>query len=339
MIFGETKENTEFLLCIFSFFFQSNKKWELGSPKKSRLHTSESANDTPSLVNIKRLNSMKRRTSNSDEATTPAPGETKSSTRQQLVSQSSDDSQQQATPQLATKVSSKPPLSKRANKQPGGQKPQLQGWLYRRKQPKLSASNTSLNSLGGGGGGGNNSPSATLPASSSLTGSLGNSGGGSSSHLSSSAAALIRNHLGSKWKLFWSVLVKDYIAFYKNQDEKIPVDFLLLKDFAIVLSTNREYGFVLIERPKQLEHEFYAPGPDEFREWLRVSVVVKIDFLNTTPGAYMQDFAGLIRQLAIWTPNCPNFLVMLIWWSHMDTKWTKYERQIELACGENAKKC
>lgn len=202
-----------------------------------------------------------------------------SRTRQVLVSQSSDDSSNQPPSQLA-KVSSKPPLSKRANKQPGGQKPQLQGWLYRRKQPKLSASNTSLNNIGGGGstgsngsGGGGCMMSATLPANGtsgtcSLTSSLGGNSGG---HLSSTAAALIRNHLGSKWKAYWSVLVKDYIAFYKNQDEKIPVDFLLLKDFSIVLSSSRENGFILIDRQKQLEHEFYAPGPDEFKEWLRVN--------------------------------------------------------------------
>lgn len=83
-------------------------------------------------------------------------------------------------------------------------------------------------------------------------------------------ATLIRNHLSPKWKLYWCVLVKDVIVFYKNQDEKTPVDFLLLKDFSILLPPNRELAFILVDRSKQLEHEFYAQTADEFREWIKV---------------------------------------------------------------------
>lgn len=251
---------------------------------------------------------MKRRTSNGDAQgleTYETVGGGTSSRPRQLVSQSSDDSQS-TNNNNNTKVSSKPPLSKRAaSKQPGGQKPQLQGWLYKRKQVKLSTSNSSLNSLGSST---TNLPQnqmmtngGTLPVVSSLTGSLGSGGssGSSSSHLSSTAA-LIRNHLGSKWKLYWSVLVKDYIAFYKNQDEKIPVDFLLLKDFSMSTSkNNRENGFVLTDRQKQLDHEFYAPTSDEFKEWLRV--------LNELPTrAYDQMSASSSTSLSSMTANNNN---------------------------------
>lgn len=241
------------------------------------MHTSESSSDTPNLVNVKRLDSFKRRqSSGSSETASAAPPD---HTRQ-LVSQSSDDSQggHMMTQLSHNKVSSKPPLNKRAGSKPGGQRPQLQGWLNKRKYPKLSASNTSLNSAGSSHNLqqilGSNGATSSSGAANSLTTSQ-NSGvggtGASSSHLANTAA-LIRNHLGHKWKLYWSVLVKDYIAFYKNPDDRIPVDFLLLKDFSIVQS-NRENGFVLVDRQKQLEHEFYTQTPDELKDWLRVRII------------------------------------------------------------------
>lgn len=234
---------------------KSNKKWELSSPKKTRRELNESppgsggSDNVPHLLNMKKLDSSKRHQRLSDS----------SSQESKLAAQMSDDNMTAATSNNSTnqmtKVSSKPPLSKRiANNQSGAsksgaQRPHIQGWLYKRKHPKLSTSNTSLNSIGA------------------VT--TNNSGGAVSSSSSNSAATLIRTHLSPKWKLYWCVFIKDYIVFYKSQDDKTPVDFLLLKDFSITL-TNRDNGFILVDRQKHLEHEFYASTQDDFREWYKV---------------------------------------------------------------------
>jgi hypothetical protein len=60
--------------------------------------------------------------------------------------------------------------------------------------------------------------------------------------------------------------MKDYITFYKQIDDKIPKDFLLLKDFEIK-EGSKKYGFILLDNMKQVSHEFYAEQADEFNEW------------------------------------------------------------------------
>lgn len=175
-----------------------NRKWDLTSTKKNQIYDSESA-DTPSLLNIKRLDSK---------------------------------SNNENHPQLP-KVSSKPPLNKKAYKI--SQKPTIQGWLYKQKTPSLSLSSSNSN--------------------------LSNS-------LSNLTNSNLRNQLTRpKWKRYWCVLVKDYIAFYKNQEEKTPKDFLLLKDFNVSKSDTIKYGFLISDKLKQLEHEFYAETREEFKDW------------------------------------------------------------------------
>ena len=140
------------------------------------------------------------------------------------------------TPVEPKTVSSKPPLDKKPYK---GQttKPAMQGWLYRRNQaPVDSSSNSSVNS-------------ATSK---------------------SSSKNPIKNHIEriAKWKKFWCVLIKDYIAIYKTQDDKIPKDFLILKDFEI-RDGKQKKGFTLVDKSKNGIHEFYTDNTEEYHEWLQ----------------------------------------------------------------------
>jgi hypothetical protein len=91
-----------------------------------------------------------------------------------------------------------------------------------------------------------------------------------------------------KFKRYWCVLVKDYIAFYKTQDERTPHDFLLLKDFFIKIINNTanhnssnvnnfvKNNFLIGDKVKQMEHEFYAETSEDFQEWLNVLNEIKI---------------------------------------------------------------
>ena len=131
----------------------------------------------------------------------------------------------------------------------------MQGWLYRKKPEATSAAS---------------SPSAILTNSSNMTSSItSNSSNVSSNSSSTSKNNLIRNQLNkSKWKKYWCVLTKDYITFHKNPDEKVPKDFLLLKDFEISKEINqKKYVFILFDKAKQSTHEFYTEQSDEFNEW------------------------------------------------------------------------
>ncbi len=84
----------------------------------------------------------------------------------------------------------------------------------------------------------------------------------------------------SSWKKYWCVLTKDYITFYKNPDERVPKDFLLLKDFDITkeLLSSRKFGFILFDRSKQSTHEFYTEHSDEFTEWFQVGMSFRLFF-------------------------------------------------------------
>jgi hypothetical protein len=160
-----------------------NKKWELGASGSSlsKRHLETDSADTPSLINIKRI----------------------------------DDNYDNS------KVSSKPPLNKRAYKI--SLKPTMQGWLYIKKYTNnLSGSNSNLTKI---------------------------------------------NQNPAKWKHYWCVFVKDYITFYKYQDDKTPKDYLLLKDFNIIKNEKRKNGFILFDKIKQIEHEFYAETTEQFKEW------------------------------------------------------------------------
>lgn len=124
------------------------------------------------------------------------------------------------------KVSSKPPLSKRAVKA----KPTIQGWLNINKY-NINSSNSNLSK--------------------------------------------INQNSAIKLKHYWCVLVKDYIAFYKNPDDKAPKDYILLKDFNISISNRRKDGFVIFDKVKQVEQEFYADSSEQFKEWYQCLIDIK----------------------------------------------------------------
>lgn len=145
-------------------------------------------------------------------------------------------------------VSSKPPLGKRAQRSPN-QKPTIQGWLFKRKQPKLTSSTSNL------------SRSTTNSSGSNIT-----------SNNNGINNTLLRN---GKWKRYWCVLMKDIILFYKQQNDSTPKDFILLKDFN-VLTSGHKNGFILFDKLKQLEHEFYAESFEDYREWHQVLFELRI---------------------------------------------------------------
>lgn len=86
------------------------------------------------------------------------------------------------------------------------------------------------------------------------------------------------------FKRYWCVLVKDYIAIYKHQDDKTPKDYLLLKDFFIKTSTgdynnpknNIKNFFIIGDKTKQLEHEFCADTYDDYQSWLSVLTDIRM---------------------------------------------------------------
>ena len=185
----------------------------------------DTAADTPNLINVKRLDSFasKRNGGGGDQNNSP-------------------------TLSVSTKtVSSKPPIDKplRSYKLQT-QKPAMQSWLYKQKQP-----------------------SSSTP------------GNASSSGTTAMPPPIHSFNRPIKWKKYWCVLQKDYITFYKHIDDKIPKDFLLLKDFEIK-DGSKKYGFVIIDNIKQVSHEFYAEQSDEYTEWNQAL----IDLCNRLNGIY-----------------------------------------------------
>ncbi|CAF0808641.1 unnamed protein product [Brachionus calyciflorus] len=88
-----------------------------------------------------------------------------------------------------------------------------------------------------------------------------------SNNPSGSNSNLTKINSNYKWKHYWCVFVKDYITFYKYQDDKTPKDYLLLKDFTLSKSEKRKNGFLLYDNKKQIEHEFYAETTELFKDW------------------------------------------------------------------------
>ena len=169
----------------------SGKKWDVSTlslTKKQSSPVETDSADSPSLINLKRHE---------------------------------DGFQDQSS-----KISSKPPLSKRAVKT----KPSIQSWLYINKY-KINSSNSNL--------------------------------------------AKINQNSAIKLKHYWCVLVKDYIAFYKNPEDKAPKDFILLKDYTISISNRRKNGFVIFDKVKQVEQEFYADSTEQFKEWYQCLTDIK----------------------------------------------------------------
>lgn len=204
---------------IFKSIFAKNK-WD---KKNNQVYEIESS-DTPSLINVRKIDSVKRYNTNKIDDTITVDSSSKT-------------------------VSRKPPIDKRAYKIQC-QKPVIQGFLNKRK-PQTSSSTSNLSGLA------NSSNSSILSGSS-----------GSYSNTNS----LLRNHMSrGKWKHYWCVLVKDYMTFYKQPDDKIPKDFLLLKDFNI-FSTNHKNGFILFDKIKQVEHEFYANTFEEYQSWYQALI-------------------------------------------------------------------
>ena len=150
-------------------------------------------------------------------------------------------------------VSRKPPIDKRAQKAQA-QKPTMNSWLYKRKYPQaITSSSTSLSNM-------------STCSKDTITPMNTNNNITNSNNNSSNNQNMVRYNTFNKWKHYWCVLFKDYITFYKHQDEKTPKDFLLLKDFTIKQS-GRKNGFILVDKSKQLEHEFYAETDEDFNSW------------------------------------------------------------------------
>jgi hypothetical protein len=58
-------------------------------------------------------------------------------------------------------------------------------------------------------------------------------------------------------------------------DDKIPKDFLLLKDFTLFSSAHKN-GFVIYDKIKQREHEFYAHTFDDYKQWYQSLIELRI---------------------------------------------------------------
>ena len=155
-------------------------------------------------------------------------------------------------------VSRKPPLDKRAYKTPV-QKPTVHGWLYKRKYPIKSSSLR------------NNTHQQQQQQ---------------------QQRPVIVNANNSKWRYYWCVLFKDYITFYKNSDEKSLKDFLHLKSFLVLPSQQHKLGFVLVDKGKQLEYEFYAESADDYRDWHQALV----DLQNRQSSSSASGSGGIEQQ-------------------------------------------
>jgi len=129
------------------------------------------------------------------------------------------------------------------------QKPAMQGWLYKQKQSSSSSSVSNTTNIN-------------------------NNNNNNTSQLKSINRPI-------KWKKYWCVLMKDYITFYKHIDDKIPKDFLLLKDFEIKEGSKKN-GFILTDNIKQISQEFYSEHNDEYNEWYQALVDLR-NRLNGEP--------------------------------------------------------
>lgn len=231
---------------LFKSLF-TNKRWDLVNSSKNSFESLDSPS-TPSLIGVKKIDSIKRtnsKTSNNSSSSINECG----------ISRTTRTDEQTNSPSIVKTVSSKPPIDK--NKETykmKTQKPTMQGWLFKKKPVSSSSTNSSSN---------------LLMNNTNMNGSI-TSNTSTSSSTNSINKSLIRNHLNrtNKWKKYWCVLTKDYITFYKNPDEKVPKDFLLLKDFEMTKEINlKKFVFILFDKSKQTTHEFYTDQNEEFIEW------------------------------------------------------------------------
>ena len=70
----------------------------------------------------------------------------------------------------------------------------------------------------------------------------------------------------------------------------MPKDFLLLKDFTL-FSSSQKNGFILYDKLKQREHEFYAHSFDEYKQWYQSLIDLRIKL-----NAALQQQASLSMQ-------------------------------------------
>jgi hypothetical protein len=235
-----------------------------GNPKKILNYdvtTSGDSPDTPNLLNVRKLDSIKRYSLSRNDSTGEMSGAEASP-----VETSGKKSFGIGDP---VKLSKKPPIDKRPTDKYKLQspKPIMQGWLYKRKQTASGNSNSN-GSVSGGSSASNGSASST-----------------SSSSGAAANKSLIRSHV--KWKHYWCMFIKDYIVLYKQVDDKTPSDYLILKDFNITPS-KRKYGFILYDKSKQAEHEFYAESNEEFKEWYQSLLAFQLK-LNSPGSASVTD--------------------------------------------------
>ena len=95
-----------------------------------------------------------------------------------------------------------------------------------------------------------------------------------------------------KFRRYWCVLQKDYIAFYKHPDDRTPKDYILLKDFFVrnlKSDDGAKYQFVIGDRIKKLEHEFQADSNEDYHEWMSALCELLIKNSNTSDS----DLASL----------------------------------------------
>lgn len=85
--------------------------------------------------------------------------------------------------------------------------------------------------------------------------------------------------MNSKWQHYWCILMKDYIIFNRQPDDKTPKDYILLKNFTLQ-KTPKQLGFKLIDNIKNIEHEFYAENSEEFRDWYQYLSEIKAKVNN-----------------------------------------------------------
>lgn len=245
---NQRKKSIENSSDLFKSLF-TNKRWDFAPSSNSNKNSFESLDSpsTPNLIGVRKIDSIKR-------ANSKTSNNSNSSINECGVSRKSDadytGNQLIQSPSTVKMVSRKPPIDK--NKETykmKTQKPTVQGWLYK-KLPPTTSNSQSKNS--------NNINSDTNIDKKNLI-----------------------THTG-KWKKYWCVLTKDYITFYKNPDEKIPKDFLLLKDFEITKEevSSRKFGFMIFDKSKQFTHEFHTDQNEDFYEWFQVLSELRLKLMG-----------------------------------------------------------
>jgi hypothetical protein len=237
-------------------------------------------------------------------------------------------------------VASKPPIDrlKHTNRQttptPTQQKPVIEGWLFKFKlstpiyvaYPSPSRLNNSNNNSQSKNA---NKDSTIYHQKKNMKSAISATNLLSINNNNNNQRQILINSKSKKLEPHWCVLMKDYITFYKHQDDTIPKDFLLLKDEFDVYSNqtdnhnNRFYGFVIFDKSKQFELEFFTESIDECRLWetallelrQRLSVNWRSASLSPFPSQREDDIQTSSlkpiipesNSLSNLTDNCNNF--------------------------------